>query len=141
FPVMAAFDLAAELVNHRLLAVAYAEQRQAQLENIVRRQGGAFVQHAARPAGKKNAARVERPDPPFLGVAERPYFAIHAYLAQTARDQLGDLRPKIEDKDAIMVAEGAHGPSVRLGGGASHGKRLQETAARRKEKLALENFE
>ena len=54
---MAAFDLAAELVHHHLLAVADAEDRQAHLEERLRRARGAVAGDAVGPAREDHGLR------------------------------------------------------------------------------------
>ena len=57
FAVMAAFDLAAELLRHRLLAIADAEHRHAGLIDRHRRERRVLVEHGRRPAGEDHAFR------------------------------------------------------------------------------------
>ena len=65
--VMTALDLAAELLRHRLLAVADAEHRHAGLEDRGGRERRILVEHRGRPAGQDHglaAAWRRRPPPP-----------------------------------------------------------------------------
>jgi hypothetical protein len=94
FALVAAFDLAAQLVRHGLHAVADAQHRKAQIEDGLRRLVGGFFVNAGVAAGKDHA--LERA---VLGVVADPFvadvagvdFAEHVGVAHAAGDQLGDL--------------------------------------------------
>ena len=69
--VMPALDLAAELLRHRLLAVADAEHRHAGLVDRLRRERRILVEHRgrARPRGSRRAAASRRRRRPHSGTA------------------------------------------------------------------------
>src|SRR6202044_2005354 len=79
-----ALHLAAQLVAHRLHAVADAEHRHAGLEHALRRTRRRAFRQAGRPARQDDAAWPPGPDTFRIDV-ERPDLAIHARLAQPAR--------------------------------------------------------
>ena len=117
FLVVGAFDLAAKLLDHRLLAVANAEQRQSEIEYEFRRARGIGFGHAGRAAGENNTLRREALYA-FLGrLVERPDFAVNAVFAKAPGDELRDLRAEIEDQDAVVALEGGGG----FGGCLCHG--------------------
>ena len=60
FAVMAALDLAAELLRHGLLAVADAEHRHAGVEQFPGRKRRVLVEHGGRPAGEDHRLRLHR---------------------------------------------------------------------------------
>ena len=60
FAVVAAFDLAAELLGHGHLAVADAEHRHAGSEDRLRRAGAALVGHRGRAAGEDHRLGLQR---------------------------------------------------------------------------------
>ena len=93
-------NLAAQLVAHRLLAVADAEDRQARFPHDLRRLRPALGMHRMRRAGKDDAARLEVGDALRVAV-EGEDLAIDPRLAQPPRDELGHLRAEIEDEDAV----------------------------------------
>ena len=117
FAMMTAFDLAAELGRHRLLAVADAEHRHAGVENALRRAGRALVRDRARPAGEDHRLGADLGEG-ALGGLERRDLAIDARLAHAPRDELRHLRAEIDDQhlvvaigDVVMegVGRGGHG--------------------------------
>ena len=103
--LVAGFDPAAELVAHHLLAVADAEDRQARLEQHLRRARAPFLRH---PGGRS------RQDDPFrlhplirrLGQAERRNLAIDAGFPHPARDQLRHLTAEVDDEDSFLWLHG-----------------------------------
>ena len=99
---VAAFDLAAQLQSHGLLAVADPEQRQTSLEHLVRRAGAALLRGRGRPAGEDHALRPHGREG-FGGLVEGMDLAIDAGFAQSPRDQLRHLRPKIDDQDGVVM--------------------------------------
>jgi hypothetical protein len=96
------FGIAAELLGHRLQAVADAEQRQAAVEYLLGRRGRAGLRRRFRAAGQDDAFRAERSD---LGrvVIPGPDFAIDADFADAPCDQLRVLRAEVEDEDLVGV--------------------------------------
>src|SRR5258708_3312497 len=99
--VMAALDLAAELVRHRLLAVADAEHRQAGLIELGRRQGGVGVETRSRAAGRDHGPGLHRRKG-FARFLVRHNLAIDAVFAHAPGDQLGDLGAEIDDEDFVV---------------------------------------
>ncbi len=102
--VMAGLDLAAELLRHRLFAVADAEHRHAGLVDRRRRQRRVFVEHRGRPAGQDHGFRLHGAEGRF-GLLERHDLAIDALFAHPARDQLRHLRAEIDDQDLVVVGQ------------------------------------
>ena len=100
--------LATQLVAHRLHAVADAEHRHAGLEHALRRARRASLRQAGRSAGQDDAARPPVPDALGIGV-ERPDLAIHARLAQPARNELRHLAAEVEDQHALSRERGIGG--------------------------------
>ena len=103
--MMAALDLAAELLRHRLLAVADAKDRNAGLVERRRRQRRAFLVHRRRPAGQDHRLRPHLAKRAF-GLLERHDFRIHALLAHAPRDELGHLRAEIDDQNFVVAGHG-----------------------------------
>ena len=101
---MAAFDLAAELRRHRLLAVADAENRHARLVDRSRRQRRVVIEHRGRPAREDHALRPHRPER-LVRLLERHDLAIDLVLADPSGDELGHLRAEIDDQDGVAVGE------------------------------------
>ena len=108
FAVMAAFDLAAELRRHRLLAVADAEHRHAGLVDRLGRQRRVFVEHRGRPAGQDHRLRLHLAEG-GLRLLIRHDLAIDLLLAHPPRDELGDLRAEIDDEDFVVRDLVVHG--------------------------------
>ena len=103
FAVVAGLDLAAELMRHRLLAVADAEHRDARLEQRLRRQGSVLVEHRGRPAGQDHGRGLHRGE--RLGrLLERHDLAIDLLLAHPPGDELGHLGAEIDDQDLVVRA-------------------------------------
>ncbi len=100
FAVIGTLDLAAELVAHRLLAVADAEHRHPGAEHPVGRPRRFGAGDRGGSAGKDDRARPEVGEP-VLGGVERVNFAIDPVLAQAPGDQLGHLAAEIENQNFI----------------------------------------
>ena len=96
---------AAELAGHGLHAVADAQHRQAAVEYFLRRLGAAFQGGRLRAAGQDDPPGRELRD---LGrvVVPGPDFAVDPDLADPAGDELGVLRPEIEDQDLVVMDVG-----------------------------------
>jgi len=103
FAIVAALDLAAELLRHRHLAVADAEHGNARVEHRLRRAGRTLFHHARRTAGEDDGLRFVRGERAFRFL-EWDNLAIDARFAHTACDQLGHLRAEIDHEDG-----GCHG--------------------------------
>ena len=127
FAFMARFNLAAELLAHRLLAVADAEHRNAEGEDDLRRTRAALVEHRGRAAGEDDGARGKGGDP-LGGGAVGPNLAIHTALAHAACDQLSHLTAEIEDENA--VGDGGLGHGGILAASATGCSALHHTPAR-----------
>src|SRR5262249_4847113 len=85
-----ALDLAAELLRHRLLAVADAENRHARLVDGGRSERRVVIEHRGWAAGEDHAFRPHR----FEGLVRlrtRHDFAIDLFFAHSSRDELGHL--------------------------------------------------
>ena len=100
---VAGFDLAAELGHHGLLAVADAEDGDAEGEDLGRGARAAGVDDRGRAAGEDDGLRAEIGEEsgvdPLVGVD----LAVDAELAQAAGDQLGDLAAEVDDEEALVV--------------------------------------
>ncbi len=99
--VMAAFDRAAELRRHHLLAVADAQHRHAAIEDDLRRARAAVVRHAGGGAGQDDGFRVQ-PRKGVVGFVEGHDFAKHPRLAHATGDELRDLRAEIDDENRLV---------------------------------------
>ena len=93
-------DLAAEEVGHELDAVADAEDGHAELEDALVRVGRALAVDALRPAGEDEGRRLRLAD---RGERRRVRqdLGVDAELADLPGDELGVLRPEIEDEDFL----------------------------------------
>ena len=98
---MSALDLAAQLLRHRLLAVADAEHRDAGVIDRRRRQWRVGLMHRRRPAGQDHGLWLHFPERVFR-LLERYDLGVDALLAHTPRDQLRDLRTEIDDQDFVV---------------------------------------
>ncbi len=103
--MVAALDLAAELLRHGLLAVTNAEHRHAGLEDRVRRSGSVLVEHRGGPAGQDHALRPHLEEGLFR-LLERHDLAIDLLLAHPPGDELGDLRAEIDDQNFVVQRGG-----------------------------------
>src|SRR5690606_13373281 len=91
---------AAQLRGKRLHAVADAQDRQPAIEDLLWRARGIRSSRRLRATGQDDALRAERRD--LVGiVVPGPDLAIDADLADAARDQLGVLRPEVEDEQLV----------------------------------------
>src|SRR6185437_12925779 len=106
FCCMAALDLAAELLAQGLLAIADGEDRNAALEDLLRRAWTAGLGNRRGPAGQDHGLWLQ-PGERLARLREGVDFAIDARLAHAPGDQLRDLRAEVDDEDEI-VAHGAH---------------------------------
>jgi len=98
-------DAAAELLRHGLHAVADAEHGHAGVPHGLRRLRRLGVGHRLRPAGEDDAAGAEFADR-RVGHVPGMDLAVDAAFADATRDELGVLRPEIEDQDAMRVDVG-----------------------------------
>ncbi|CAM2159526.1 Cytosine deaminase [Paraburkholderia tropica] len=105
FAQVAAVDLAAELLGHRLHAVADAEHGHAQLEHGLRGTRRVGFGDRIRTARKDDALRCEFANERVVDVV-RVDFRVDVGFAHAARDQLGDLRTEVEDQDFVMHGSG-----------------------------------
>ena len=96
------FGRAAQLRGQGLHAVADAQDRQATVEHLLRRFGGAVLRGGLRTARQDDALGAELRDL-LRVVVPRPDFAVDADLADAASDQLRVLRAEIEDEDLVGV--------------------------------------
>ena len=104
-------DPAAELMGHRLLAVADAEDRQPAVEKMLRRARALIPHHRARSAGQDYALGL-KPLEGFVCGVERDDFRIDAGFADAPRDQLGNLAAEVDDKDGFKWLD-RHGGRIR----------------------------
>ncbi len=98
--MVAAFDAAAHLRHHGLLAVADAEHRQAGLEHPVGRARRAELGDAGRAAGQDDGLGLEALEG-FFRLVEGHDLGVDALLAHAPRDQLRDLAAEIDDEDGV----------------------------------------
>src|SRR6266540_3795363 len=99
--MMAALDLAAQLLRHRLLAIADAEHRHVRPGDRCRRERRALLDDRPRAAGENDALRPHL-GKSLLGLLERHDLAIDALLAHPARDELGHLGAEIDDENLVV---------------------------------------
>src|SRR5262245_7738980 len=99
-----ALDLAAELLRHRLFAVADAENRHTRRIDGGRSERRVPVEHRGWTAGEDHAFWPHR----FEGLVrllERHDFAIDLFFAHSSRDELGHLRTEIDDENLVVAGE------------------------------------
>ena len=99
---VAAFDLAAQLLAKRLLAVADGEDRNAGVEDRRGRARAAGLGDRGRAAGKDHRLGLQ-PRKGLGRLAERVDLAIDARLTHPPRNQLRHLGAEIDDKDAVVM--------------------------------------
>src|SRR5690606_14773429 len=104
FAVMAALPLPAELGADGLLTVADAEDREAEIEHLLRGARRVFLGGGCRAAGEDHAFQpamgavgLQR----LAGFLEGHDLAVDARLPHAAGDELGDLRTEIYNKNAF----------------------------------------
>lgn len=97
----AAFDAAAELLGHRLHAVADAENRNAGFEHGLAGLVVAFFIGAHVRAGKNDALRVVFADE-FRRHVVGMNFTVDVGFAHAAGDELGHLAAEVENEDAVV---------------------------------------
>ena len=95
-------DTAAELLGHRLHAVADAEYGNTELEHRLRRDGRRHVGDRFRPARQDDALGTEGAN---VLVADVPgkNLAVHAAFTYAPRDELGVLRAEIENQNPVRM--------------------------------------
>mgnify|MGYP000520507625 CR=1 FL=1 len=103
---VAAFDLAAEAVHHHLLAVADPEDRHAEVEHARGGHRRALGEDRGRAAGEDDGLRSEALQEGFGHVLIGMDLAVDIQLAQAARDELGHLRPEIDDEETVVLGHG-----------------------------------
>ena len=103
--VMAGLDLAAQLMRHRLLAVADAEHGNAGLEQFLRRQRRVLVEHGGRPAGEDHGGGLH-PREGLGGLLIRHDLGIDLLFADPARNQLRHLGAEIDDENLVVLFHG-----------------------------------
>src|SRR4051812_16605764 len=96
-PHLATFDFSAELVRHRLHAVAYPEHRNAEFEDRLWCTRRPAFPHGSRTAGKDHARRRELPHETVADIM-RMKLAIYVRLAYPPCNQLRVLGAEIEDQ-------------------------------------------
>jgi hypothetical protein len=101
-PMMTGLDLAAKRHAKGLLAIAYAQDRHARIQYHRINRGRIFVQGRRRAARQNHAFGLHHPKS-VTGVLKGMDFAINAGLANTTRDQLGDLRAEVDDEDGLRM--------------------------------------
>ena len=107
FALVAGRYFAAQMMRHKLHAVADAQYRYAQIKNT----GIGLiigVVHRIGAAGKNNSFGVEGFDFGQWHI-EGMQFAIHMRFAHAAGNQLGDLRAEVEDEDFVLGHDGLEG--------------------------------
>ncbi len=126
--MMPGFNRAAQLLRHRLLAVADAEHRHAGLINRFGGERGVPIEHRGRSAREDYALRLELAQRRF-GLLKRNDLAIDVLLAHAPRDEHGHLRTKIDDENGVV---GRHGRFYgnRLGLSSFHGRSHPERRSR-----------
>ncbi len=92
----------AELLRHRLHAVADAEHGNAELEHDSRRTRRLRIRDRLGTAGQDDALRLEGADFVVRDVPGQD-LAVHAHFAHAPRDELRVLRAEIENQDPVGV--------------------------------------
>src|SRR6185503_15901504 len=110
--VVAALDLAAELLRHRLLAVADAEHRHAGLVDRLWRERRVLCVHRGRSTGEDHCLRLHLLEG-LLRLLVRHDLGIDLLLPHPPRDELGDLGAEIDDQDFVVGLFGHSRPAVR----------------------------
>ena len=110
-PHQSRFNRAAQLRRHGLHAITNSQHRHAQLEHDLRCACGIDFCDRGVATGENNAFRRERANLGLIHV-KRMQFAVHAGFAHTARNQLCDLRAKIEDENFIVHERSIKSPRV-----------------------------
>jgi hypothetical protein len=112
--VMPALDRAAELLRHRLLAVADAEDRHARRIDFRRRKRRVMIEHRGRSAGEDHALG---PHPPerLVRSLKRHDFAVDFLFAHPPGDELRDLGAQIDNENLVVLGEPPGGSLGRMG--------------------------
>ena len=105
FAVVAGLDLAAELMRHRLLAVADAEHGDACFEQLFRRERRVLVEHRGRPAGEDHGGGLH-PREGFGGLLVGHDLGIDLLFAHPARNELRHLGAEIDDENLVVLIHG-----------------------------------
>ena len=115
-------DLAAEALGHELEAVAHAEDRDARGEDAGVDAGGVLGVDARRAAGQDDRLRLARQHlGDRHGVGHD--LGVDPRLAHAPRDELGVLRPEVDDEDQVVLCRLRHARSLSTGGrGAGRGR-------------------
>ena len=100
--------LAAQVMGQQLHTVADTQHGQAGIQHIIRQGGRALFIYRVWPARQDITLGVQRQDFFRRGIPVKQ-LAIHLQFAHAARDQLGILRPIIQDNNRI-----GHGPIMSL---------------------------
>ncbi|MND89833.1 hypothetical protein D3C80_819070 [compost metagenome] len=102
FTLVGTLHMAAQLHCHGLHAVAYAQHRYTGGEHVFWRTRAVGFGGAFRAAGQDDAARIEFADLLFANVPG-PQLAVNADFAHAAGDQLGVLRTKVQNQNAMLM--------------------------------------
>ena len=101
FAVFVCFDRSAEMIDNGLLAITDAQDRHGRVEHLRGCLRACTFMDTCRSAGQDNRLRLDAGD--GLGaVLKRDDFAVDAGFAHPAGDQLGDLRPEVDDEHRVM---------------------------------------
>ena len=92
----------AQLGGHGVQAVADTQHRHIQLENDFGRLWAILGMYRFRSTGKNDAPGCKLHDVTGMGIPG-PDFTVDADFPNPPRDQLGVLRTKIQDQDAVQV--------------------------------------
>src|SRR5271166_5711610 len=131
---MPALDLAAKLLCERLLAVADGEDRNAALEDRLRRARAAGFRNRGRPAGEDDRLRPQ-PLERLRRLRERTDLTIDAGLPHPARDQLRHLGAEVDDEDDVVLHASRLAESVARRNGGGMGSRVRPASLHRIETL------
>src|ERR1700746_779577 len=110
-----AFPRAAELLRHRLLAVADAEDRHTRRVDRLRRKRRALLKHRGRPPGQNHTLRSQSREG-FTSLLEWHDFAKNFLCADAPGNKLSHLRTKIDDENLIVPSEPVRIGIAREGG-------------------------
>ena len=99
---MARLNLAAQLMHHHLLAITDAQNRNAQIENLLRGTRRSLAGHTIRPPGKDHSFGRHLAHHFHGHILIWVDFTIDIQLAQTTGNQLRHLATKVDNKQAVV---------------------------------------
>src|SRR3546814_19801074 len=101
---LAPFDIAAQLLHHRLLAIAYAQHGPARVEEMLRGAGAVLPHDGGGAAGQDDALGLQ-PLQGFGGVVDGRDPGIDAPLAHSAGDEMRHPAPAFHAEDGTLTGK------------------------------------